>query len=225
MIGSGKETGALAEAVKAPVVATAVATGLATGLATGAAPSRRSRCAALATALVAALATLIAGSPAQAATAEVRITPDSDLDFGSFMVFGSGARTISPAGTVTDTSIASLEGRLPSPARFTITYDRGNESRHVLDIELEVVMSAAPRVRIDGVEASLSAFRTDLPGAPAIAPGQVIRLTLPNCRSRICSRSFQLGARLDVTRSYGGAQVLIPIPMDVTVISAERQSR
>ena len=161
-----------------------------------------------------------------AKTPEVRIDPLSDLSFGRFMVFGSGTRTVSASGAVSDSSIVALEGGAsPGPARFTISYDRGNQSRHTLNIELEVVMSAAPQVRQGGVDARLSAFETNLPGALRINPGQAIRISMPNCRTRICSRSFQVGGRLDVTRRFGGANLLIPIPLDATVISVERQRR
>lgn len=167
---------------------------------------------------------LLAAAPARAATAEVRIVPDSELSFGTFMVFGSGSRTVSANGAVSDVSIVAMDGSTPSPARFTVLYDRGNNSRQAIDVELELVMSSPAPVRVGGVEGELSAFETDLPQALRIRPGQAIRISLPNCRTRVCSQSFQLGARLDVTRQYGGASIVIPIPFDVTVISDDRQN-
>lgn len=140
------------------------------------------------------------------------------------MVFGSGSRTVNAGGGVVDVSIVPLEGNIPSPARFTVLYDRGNNSRHAIDIELELVMSSPGPVRIGGVEGRLSAFETDLPQALRIQPGQAVRISLPNCRTRVCSQSFQLGARLDVTRQFGGARLVIPIPFDVAVISADREN-
>lgn len=164
----------------------------------------------------------LASPAAQAQSAEIRIIPDRDLSFGTFMVFGSGARTVSASGAVSDVLIVPLEGMATSPAHFTITYDRANNGKSVIDLELEVVMSSAPRIRQNGLEAQLSAFETDLPGALNIRPGQPIRISILNCRTRICSRSFQIGARLDVTRQFGGGNLVIPIPLDVTIVSTSR---
>lgn len=163
--------------------------------------------------------------PAAAKEPEVRISADSELTFSTFMIFGSGSRTVSPSGTVSDNGVVALEGTTPAPARFTITYDRGNENNHVLDIELELVISAPPLVRQGGVEARLSGYATDLPGALRVDAGRAVRVTIPNCRTRVCTRSFQIGGRLDVTRNFGGAMLVVPIPVDVTVISADRQRR
>jgi hypothetical protein len=164
-----------------------------------------------------------AATPARAAVPAVTLTADSDLHFGTFMVFGTGSRTVSASGAVTDRGVVPIEARAPAPARFTISYDRGNENKHVLDLEFELVMSPPPPVRQGGVEARLHGYETDLPGAARIDPGRAVRVTIPGCRTRVCTRSFQVGARLDVTRQFGGAEIVVPIPMDVTVISAERQ--
>lgn len=161
----------------------------------------------------------------QAKVPEVRISADSELTFGTFMIFGSGSRTVGTTGTVRDNGVVALEGTRPAPARFTISYDRGNENNHVLDIELELVISAPPLVRQGGVEARLSAYETDLPGALRVDAGRAMRVTMPNCRTRVCTRSFQVGGRLDVTRNFGGAMLVVPILVDVTVISADRQRR
>ncbi len=162
---------------------------------------------------------------AQADRPEVIVDAQSELRFGTFMVFGNGSRRVSAAGNVTDVSLVALEGNPTGPARFTVSYDRGNQSRHVLDIELELVISQPPMVRVGGVEGQLSAFETDLSGAGRISPGQPIRVEMRNCRTRVCSVSFNVGARLDVSRTYGGADLAIPIPVDAAVISAERQRR
>jgi len=177
----------------------------------------------LAAAISAALLTALGLSDAaEGKTPEVSITSESELHFGTFMVFGSGSRTVTAGGAVIDGSIVALEGAAPMPARFSVTYDRGSGNNHVLDIELELVISNPPGVREGGVEGSVSGFQTDLPGASQVAPGQAIRLFLRNCRSRTCSRNFHVGGRLDVTRHFGGADLAIPITMDATVISVER---
>ena len=171
---------------------------------------------------VLAAAALLVSQPVSADVPRVRISPDSELRFGSFMVFGSGARTVSATGLVSDQAIVPIEGSTTGPARFTISYDRGNESKQSLDIEIELVISNPGPVRAGGVDARLSAFETDLPGALRVTPGQAIRLSIRNCSTRVCSRSFQVGARLDVARQFGGADLSVPIPLDATIISAER---
>ncbi|MFC3099899.1 DUF4402 domain-containing protein [Altererythrobacter lauratis] len=156
-------------------------------------------------------------------TPQISVVPESELSFGTFMVFGSGSRSISPAGTVSDIGIVALEGRPTGPARFTISYDRGNQSRNAMELELEVVISVPAQARMGGVEARLSAVETDLPGAMRITPGRPFRLVISDCRTRICSRTFQVGGRLDVTRHFGGAQLVLPIPVDVRVIAIDRR--
>lgn len=141
------------------------------------------------------------------------------------MVFGSGSRTVGANGQVTDSSLVALEGNPTGPARFTVSYDRGNQSNHVLDVEIDLVVSPAGTVRLNGVQGTLSAFQTDLPGAGHITPGQPVRIRLQDCRQRVCSRSFNIGARLDVTRQFGGGNLVVPIPVDVAVVSVERRRR
>ena len=153
---------------------------------------------------------------------EVRVQTEADLRFGSFMVFGSGARSVSVAGAVTDQAIVAVEGTTPGPGRFTIQYDRGNESRQPLDVTLELTFVAPALYRQAGVEARLSAFETDLPGYARVAPGETMQVRFSNCRTRVCSRSFNLGARLDTSRQYGGADLVIPIDFDARIVSAER---
>lgn len=169
------------------------------------------------------MAGLLISHAGQAKTPDVQVRPDSELRFGSFMIFGSGSRTVSPSGVVTDASIAPLDGTNPAPARFTISYDRGNESKHVLDIELQLVIFAPGLVRNGGIDAVLSKFETDLPGARQIESGQPITVSMQNCGTRVCSRSFSVGARLDVTRHFGGASLNLPIPIEARVVSAERR--
>ncbi|MFC3098944.1 DUF4402 domain-containing protein [Alteraurantiacibacter palmitatis] len=163
------------------------------------------------------------GSMPLANTPQVSILPERELSFGTFMVFGSGSRTVSATGALSDVGIIALEGRPTGPARFTISYDRGNQSRNAMELELEVVISVPPQARMGGVEARLSAFETDLPGAMRITPGRPFRLIISDCRTRICSRTFQVGGRLDVTRHFGGAQLVLPIPVDVSVIAIDRR--
>ncbi len=142
------------------------------------------------------------------------------------MVFGSGRRTVDVRGGVIDEAIVPLEGSIPAPARFTVTYDRGNQNRQVLDIEIDLFLSTVGAVRMQGVEGRLSALQTDLPGASLPDAGQPIRLSIPNCRTRTCSRTFHVGGTLNVTRGPGGgASLVIPIPIYADLVSDDRQRR
>jgi hypothetical protein len=174
-----------------------------------------------AVALCLSLANLLT-SEAAAKPQEVRIRNESTLHFGTFMVFGQGSRAVSASGAVTDTTIVQLDGSLPRPARFTIEYDRGNESKQVLDVTLEVVITAPGSVRFGGIDARLSALETDLPGHPRITSGETMTVRLTNCRSRVCSTSFTVGGRLDVTRNFGGANIDIPINIDARIVTRDR---
>jgi len=164
----------------------------------------------------------VAPAPVVAKPQEVRVRSQSPLSFGTFMVFGNGSRSVSATGAVADSAIVTLDGGQPRPARFTIEYDRGNESKQVLDVTIEIVMSAPSSVRSGGVDARLSAFETDLPGYPRVASGQALTVRLTDCRARVCSRTFSVGGRLDITRLFGGAKVEIPIIVDARVVERTR---
>lgn len=168
-----------------------------------------------------ALAALTA-DPVVAKPQEVRIRSQGKLSFGTFMVFGTGARSVSASGAVIDTAIVALDGGQPRPARFTVEYDRGNESKQVLEVTIELALSAPGSLRFGGVEARLSGFETDLPGYSRVAAGEIVTLRLTDCRARVCSRSFTVGGRLDVTRNFGGAMVEIPIIVDARIVERER---
>ncbi len=167
------------------------------------------------------LALLAAVSPAAADPARTTVTADVRLDFGKMVVVDNGSRRISASGMVTDSGVLSVSGNSTRPAQFTVSYDRGNESRRPLDITVEVVLSAPGTVTSGGVSGKLSAFETDLPGYGTVTPGQVVRVTFESCAQRVCSRSFRVGARMDLTRRYGGGTLAMPLPIDATVISVD----
>lgn len=161
-------------------------------------------------------------APAIAKPQEVRVRSQGELSFGTFMVLGSGSRSVSASGAVIDSAIVTLDGRQPRPARFTIEYDRGNESKHVLDVTIELVMSAPSSLRFGGVNARLSAFETDLPGHSRVEAGEAMTIRLTECRTRVCSGTFTVGGRLEISRNFGGARVDIPINIDARVVDREK---
>ncbi len=171
---------------------------------------------------LAATALLAVGVPgAQADPRQLTIVPESNLRFGSFAVMDEGYRIVTPAGGVESQGLFSIASGDTAPARFTLRFDRGNNSRRRLDLRVQLVLSSAPVVTQGGIVARLSSYRTDLPGAPTIQAGRVIEVDIPNCTQRVCSQSFNVGARLDIKRSFGGGRIEVPIPMDAVLISVK----
>lgn len=170
--------------------------------------------------LLLAAATFSASSPALADTPSVYASADTNLRFGRMVVFGSGTRTVTPAGGVTDTGgILSASGDSPGPSQISVGYDRGNEGNKVLRVVLLITFGAVPPVSQGGVTATVTNLTSDLPGALTITAGQTVQVTINNCRVRRCGTTFNIGGRLNVTRMYGGASISTPVPVSVTVVS------
>ena len=159
---------------------------------------------------------------AEAAPASLTVTPDTVLRFGNFVVITTGSRTISASGAVTNSGIFPVGSAPVGPAQFTVTYDRGNNNPQVLRVIFQLVLGSVSPVSQAGVTGTLSSFVSDLPGAAALVPGQVVTYTIPSCATRTCSMSFRIGARLDVSRASGGAALTIALPVTATLISADR---
>ena len=160
-----------------------------------------------------------AAAPARAAPAAVIVSADQALRFGSFFTDSSGSRTVSASGSISGTSIVPVTGAAPGPAQFTITYDRGNNANTAYSLLIAVLLPSAPSQVSGGVTGSLSRFDTDLPGLGTLVPGQTAQVTLIGCARRTCIRSFRVGGTLQVTRSSGGAQLAVPLPIVVSVLA------
>lgn len=172
-------------------------------------------------AAVGVLVAMIAGIPAASAKVPtLLVSSDADLRFGRFLAFGNASRAVSASGSIIDQGVYPVAAGDTGPAAFTVSYDRGNESNRPLNLEIEIVLSQPGTQVIGGVSGHLSAFVTDLPGATSYQPGQVIRIVIANCTARVCSRSFRVGARLDVARSHGGARLVFPLPIDAALVAA-----
>lgn len=169
--------------------------------------------------LATALALAVGPAPAVAVPPTLSIINPVLLRFGTFAVPVSGFREVSPSGNVTSSGIFALSNGGTGPAMFTVQYDRGNNGKRRLDIVIELTFSTPPAFVQGGLNARLSRYQTDLPGYGVITPGQTLRIEMLNCLQRVCSRSFNLGGRLDVDRAFGGGLVEIPIPVDAVVIS------
>ncbi|MGB3753209.1 MAG: DUF4402 domain-containing protein [Parerythrobacter sp.] len=168
---------------------------------------------------VAAGGLLCMATPATAKQAELRVDAQTELRFGSFAVLDQGYRAVGPNGSVQELGIYAVTRGDTGPARFTVSYDRGNNGRKQLDIEIELVFATPAPFLDTGLKAQLGQYRTDLPGYASVSPGQVVTLRIPGCRQRVCSTTFNVGGRLDVSRSTGGGPVVINIPVDAVLIS------
>lgn len=158
--------------------------------------------------------------PARAGTPLAYAVAESDLHFGRIVVFGSATRTITPGGTVTGTGLLPATGDNPAPARFSVGYDRGNEGNSVINVVFQITFGAVPSpITQGGVTATVNNLTSDLPGALTITPGLTVQVTVRNCRVRRCGSSFNVGGKLSVTSSYGGANISTPVPVSVTVVS------
>lgn len=157
---------------------------------------------------------------ALAAPASVEAIAESDLEFGTFAVPSSGWRALSPAGDLRDSGILAFPGARIGPARFSIVFDRGNESRREIDVLVQVMIIAPATVTTGNVTASLSGIVTDLPDAGASPAGTILTLRMANCRERRCTTSFSVGGRIDIVRSSAGATLRIPLVVNATLVSA-----
>jgi len=168
------------------------------------------------------VSSVFAPIPARADTPTTYVFPEQNLRFGRFAVYGSGTRTVSTAGVVTDTGgIVAATGEVPGPAQFSVGYNRGNEGNSVLTVTLQIVVGAVPPFTNGGVTATVSNLTSTLPGAATVTPGQIITVTVRNCRVRYCGTTFQLGGRITASRLWGGAQISTPIPVTVTVTAVK----
>lgn len=167
-------------------------------------------------AMVAAL--LVPAGPVLADPPRLTITPRSSLSFGTFAVFGNGSRTVTPHGMVFDSGVFPDPDSVTSPAQFDLIYDRGNESKFPIDILIQLVVSG-PNVGFQpGLNTTVSALTSTLPNAPSILPGQAFTIAIIRCAQRVCGTSFQVGGRIDVTRSHGSGTLVIPLPIDASVV-------
>ena len=169
-----------------------------------------------------ALSLLLPAGPAATAVPALSVTPDAALRFGTFVVPSSGSRTVSASGAVINEAIFPVASAPVGPSQFTVSYDRGNQESKPITVTFQVILSSVSPVTQTGVSGRLSRFDSDLPGAAVLVPGRVVTYTIANCTTRICAKTFRIGARIDVTRSSGGASLTIALPVIATLVSVER---
>lgn len=167
-------------------------------------------------------AVLAQADPAAAAPEGLTVTADAQLRFGAFIVVSQGSRRVSANGTVTSDSIYPVGNAAVGPAQFTVTYDRGNNNHKPINVIFEVILAGVSPVNQSGLRGALSTFDSDLAGAGVLVPGRAYSVTIANCAARTCSKTFRIGARLDVTRSSGGGVLSIALPIIANLISSEK---
>lgn len=168
--------------------------------------------------VVAGLAAVLAG-PACAAPPAVTVSADLPLRFGALLVPASGTRIVTSRGQVIDTGLFAIGEDPVGPAQFTVTYDRGNESRRPIDVDVQVFLSGSGKVRIGAVEGELSQLESDIRSAGGGRDEPIVTLTLTDCRERRCSMTFRVGGRLDVLRTSGGAGLVIALGATASVLA------
>lgn len=159
---------------------------------------------------LAALAGALVATPALAGTVELSAT--QPLDFGAFVVLGSGTKQIAPDGSVTASGLAKVAGPREGPASFNLRYAPDGPRRSA--VILISISTASPQTR-NGSTGTLTSFATDLPGVPLLTLGETRMITLPRCQSVACNIAFRVGGRLSVSGS--GAATSFNFPLQVTV--------
>lgn len=165
-------------------------------------------------------ALVVALSLAPAAQADsFSIQRTADLRFGRFAVFASGWRSVGASGAVSGSGIMAVAGSSTGPAQFTLRYDRGSTSTRPITVAAQVMLIAPGQLIKDGVVARLSAFESDLPGGSLLVSGMPVTVTIANCTTRVCTANFAIGARIDVDRQAGGADLTIPLPVTAILLA------
>jgi hypothetical protein len=161
----------------------------------------------------------LTADPAHAQQVSTSLSADQALRFGSFFTDTTGSRVVSASGSVSGTAIVPVSGPSAGPAQFTFTYDRGSNSSRTYALLVQILLPGSSPQVSGGVTGTLSAFDTDLPGVSALVPGQAVQATFTGCSRRTCIKSFRVGGTLKVSRTTGGAQLAIPLPIVVTVLA------
>lgn len=167
---------------------------------------------------IAAVLCLLAASTVHAAPG-LAIVSDTALRFGSFVVPGTGSRTVTAAGQVTNTNVFPVSGAVTGPAQFTLTYDRGTNATGQILVTVLLTLAQPGSFSQSGLKATVSSFDTDLQGIPLLTPGQSLLFAMPPCASPVCTQVFHVGGRIDVTQPGNGGAVTVPLTIGATLIA------
>lgn len=166
-----------------------------------------------------ALVLVVSGFAWPAAAAPVlSVSPNQALRFGSFVVLGTGSRTVNSSGAVTNAGVLPV-GTGTGPALFTLSYDRGAPATGPIVVTVLISLAQPGGVSQNGLSASVSQFDTDLPGIPLLIPAQSVLYTMPVCSTQVCSITFHIGGRIDVTQPGTGGTVTVPLAVTASLVS------
>ena len=160
-------------------------------------------------------------APAQAqSVSTLTSSADQTLRFGTIVTGGSGSRTVSASGAITDSGVFPVGVQSAGPAQFTLTYYRAPGDLRFLLLTFQITLMSVPKVSVNGVQGSLTGFTSDIPGAPTIQPGQTVNYILPLCLQTLCTVTFHIGATLNIVQPNTGANLTFALPVVTTVTSA-----
>lgn len=151
----------------------------------------------------------------------VTLQADQALRFGSFVVLGSGTRTVTATGTVSDSGIFPVSGTSRGPSQLTLTYHRGAPPTGPVTVTVLLNLVPPAPVSQNGLVATVTSFDTDLPGIPQLTPGQGILFTMPVCSTQVCTHVFHVGGRISVTRPGTGGAVTVPLTVTASLVSVQ----
>ena len=165
------------------------------------------------------MATMAAAMPSQP---DLVVRAERDLRFGTMVVSDSASRTVHAAGDIVDGTMMPIGMGSAGPAQFTISYDRGKDDSHPIDIVLSIQLASLPPKALNGVVGTLSGFDTDLEGVDRLEPGHPASYTISQCTTRVCEVTFHVGARLDVTSGGSGGPLSISPPVTAVLMAVRR---
>lgn len=153
---------------------------------------------------------------------DLEVVQQERLRFGSMVVPAQGRRTVTATGSVIDEDVLpSVWPDQAGPGRFTVTYDRGNNGRQALDIEVLVMLPVALDYGTVGLRARLTNIVSDVQPAT----GQTATIRLRNCVTRVCAATFRIGGTLSISRNQGGGSIVLDVPLQASVIRVARSAQ
>lgn len=162
---------------------------------------------------------LIAAPALAAPPTSLDVTADAPLTFGTIVTSGGGSRTVGADGSTSDNGVFALGSSVSAPAQFSMTFERPPGDRSVYQLVFLFSLPAPSKLSVGGVQGSLSAFTTDLPGIAQLQPGQVASYIVPNCASTTCAVTFHVGATLTVTPATSRTNLTFPLVLQCTVLA------
>jgi Domain of unknown function (DUF4402) len=172
-------------------------------------------------ALLSGLSGILLPAAAIGAPASLTITQDMPLRFGTLVVFGGGSRTIRANGDSSNDGVYPVGLGGGGPAQFTVTYDRGDEPLREISVTFMFMLSSVAPMSQSGLSGSLGNFDSDLAGSTMLAPGRAVIQTMPMCITRICTTTFRIGARLDMTRASGSGPLVFALPVSAKLVAVQ----